>query len=71
MLADMVLTVCVCRVWTDVPCESPGGDHMIIACMVMGGPEKGPHRGSLEQECQTNSGNYTHINRHADTMTAA
>lgn len=35
------------------------------------GAEKGSYQCSLEQECQTNSGNYTHINGHADTMTAA
>lgn len=29
--------------------------------------QKRPEHGSLEQECQTNSGNYTHVNRHADT----
>lgn len=33
--------------------------------------EKGPYPGSLEQECQTNSENYIHLNRHADTKAAA
>lgn len=68
--ADIVLTVCAecgqtCTVRAGVVMAAY--DYCLHGNV---GAEIGPHHGSLEQKCQTNSGNYTHISGDADTMTA-